>query len=302
MSAKILRNRLSENAKGCARIAPLFPLTAEPLASDDRAEVLAFLSERPAHTFGMMGLIRDNGLVSPKNRGSFYACRDSRGNIDGVALIGYNTLLETRSDDSIRAFAHLARACPNIFLILGEEEVVRKFWNHYSGPEQQAATEGENYVLLRQSWPIEVREPVPQLRLATLEDLDLVVTAHALSGIEETAVDGREQDPSGFPQRCAQRIENGHTWVWIDNDKVIFKIEIVTDTPEIIYLESMWIDPEERNKGYALRCMAQLGRELLSRASAICLLVQEKNLVAQAVYKKAGYQTIGYYQAIFLND
>src|ERR1044072_1572602 len=111
MSAKILRNRLSENAKGCARIAPLFPLTAEPLASDDRAEVLAFLSERPAHTFGMMGLIRDNGLVSPKNRGSFYACRDLRGNIDGVALIGYNTLLETRSDDSIRAFAHLARAC-----------------------------------------------------------------------------------------------------------------------------------------------------------------------------------------------
>ena len=302
MSAKILRNSISENAKGFGHIAPRFPLTAEPLASDDQAEVLAFLSERPAHTFGLTGLIRDNGLVSPKNRGSFYACRDPRGNIDGVALIGYNTLMETRSDDSIRAFAHLARTCPNIFLILGEEEVVRKFWNHYSGSEQQSATEGENYVLLRQSWPIEVREPVPQLRLATLGDLELVVTAHALSGIEETGLDGREQDPAGFPQRCAQRIENGHTWVWIDNDKVIFKIEIVTDTPEIIYLESMWIDPEERNKGYALRCMAQLGRELLSRASAICLLVQEKNLVAQAVYKKAGYQTIGYYQAIFLND
>jgi predicted GNAT family acetyltransferase len=301
MSAKILRNRVSENAAERGRTLAQISLIAEPLTPDDQGQVLAFLSERPAHTFGLMGLIRENGLVSPKNRGKFYACRDARGDIDGVALIGYNTLLETRSEDSIRAFAHLARACPNIFLILGEEGIVQKFWQHYSGPER-AATEGESYVLLKQSWPIEVRQPVPQLRLATPEDLELVVTAHALSGIEETGVDGREQDPSGFPQRCAQRIENGHTWVWIDNGKLIFKIEILTDTPEIVYLESMWIDPEERNKGYALRCLAQLGKELLSRASAICLLVQEKNVAAQSVYKKAGYKTIGYYQAIFLGD
>ena len=301
MSAKSLKNRLSENATECGHTVAHLLLAAEPLTSDDQAEVLAFLSERPAHTFGLIGLIRDNGLVSPKNRGVFYACRDSRRNIEGVALIGYNTLLETRSDNSIRAFAHLARACPRIFLILGEEDVVQKFWSHYSGPERASAG-AENYVLLKQSWPIEVREPVPELRLARPEDLELVVTAHALSGIEETGVDGRVQDPIGFPQRCARRIENGQTWVWINNDRLIFKVEILTDTPELIYLESMWIDPAERNKGYGLRCLAQLGRELLSRASAICLLVQEKNVAAQATYKKAGYKTIGYYQAIFLGD
>ena len=301
MSVNILKNIVSGTADGCDHSAPHLPLAVEPLTSEDQAEVLAFLSERPAHTFGLIGLIRDNGLVSPKNRGSFYACRDWHGNIEGVALIGYNTLLEARSDDSIQAFAHVARTCTKIFLILGEEEVVRKFWHHYAGPEHKAA-EGENYVLLKQSWPIEVREPVPELRLATLDDLELVVRSHALSGIEETGVDGREQDPSGFPQRCAQRVENGHTWVWIENGKLIFKVEVLTDTPEVVYLESMWIDPGERSKGYALRCMAQLGKELLSRASAICLLVQKKNVVAQAVYKKAGYKAIGSYQAIFLGN
>jgi predicted GNAT family acetyltransferase len=301
MNAKTLRKRVSDNAAGRGKIIHHSALAVEPLTSDDLTEVLAFLSERPAHTFGLTGLIRENGLVSPKNRGGFYACRDAQGNMEGVALIGYNTLLETRSDNSIRAFAHLARTCPTIFLILGEEEVVQKFWYHYAESEQ-AAAEGENYVLLGQSWPIEVCEPVPELRLATMEDLELVVTAHALSGIEETGVDGRELDPTGFPQRCANRIENRHTWVWINDGKLVFKIEILTDTPEIIYLESMWIDPAERSRGYGLRCMAQLGRELLSRASAICLLVQEKNVVAQAMYKKAGYRTIGYYQAIFLGN
>ena len=54
-------------------------LPAEPLARGAEAEVVEFLSERPAHAVNLLGLIADNGLVSPHNRGTFYACRDERG-------------------------------------------------------------------------------------------------------------------------------------------------------------------------------------------------------------------------------
>ena len=177
---------------------------------------------------------------------------------------------------------------------------MRKFWHHYYAAERFEFEE-KRYSLLKQSWPTEAREPISGLRKATLEDLDLVVKAHAQSGSEETGVNGLEQDPVGFPQRCGLRIERGHTWVWINDGKLIFKVEILTDTPELIYLESMWIAPEERNKGYGLRCIAQLGREFLKRSAAICLLVQEQNIAAQMIYEQAGYKNIGCYRAIFID-
>jgi len=299
MNISALRNNI-EDAARFNHVSLSLPVAAEMLSRDDREKALAFLCERPLHTFGMTGLIRDNGWVSPLNRGRFYVYQDSSGTIEGVALIGHNTLMEVRSDLAIEAFARLAQSCPHIYLVLAEEAVMRKFWHHYHASEP-VEFEEKRYSLLKQSWPTEAREPISGLRKAAFEDLDLVIKAHVKSGIEETGVNGLEQDPQGFPQRCALRIERGHTWVWINNGKLIFKVEVLTDTPELIYLESMWIAPEERNKGYGLRCIAQLGREFLKRSAAICLLVQEQNIAAQLIYEQAGYKNIGYYRAVFMD-
>src|SRR5258708_19328697 len=93
--------------------------TVEELCQEEEAEVLDFLAERPMHTVFMTSLIRDNGLVSPHNRGSFYAGRDSQGRIVGVALLGHATLIETHTASSIAVFARLAPNCQNPFLIRG---------------------------------------------------------------------------------------------------------------------------------------------------------------------------------------
>ncbi len=44
-------------------------LSVGKLMASDRDEVLSFLAARAVHTVFMAGLIRDNGLVSPLNRG-----------------------------------------------------------------------------------------------------------------------------------------------------------------------------------------------------------------------------------------
>ncbi|HXG67243.1 MAG TPA: hypothetical protein VNO70_19225, partial [Blastocatellia bacterium] len=82
-------------------------LTVELLAADCEAEIIAFLAECPADTFGLAGFIRNNGLVSPHNRGEFYACRDEEGELEGVALIGHSTLFAARSEAAIATFARL---------------------------------------------------------------------------------------------------------------------------------------------------------------------------------------------------
>ena len=89
------------------------------LSAADEPEVLEFLSARTIHTVFMASLIRDNGLVSPHNRGSFYACRDQYGRLEGVALLGHATVIEARTENSLASFARLTRNCLNARLIRG---------------------------------------------------------------------------------------------------------------------------------------------------------------------------------------
>ena len=80
----------------------------EQLFAGDEAEVLEFLAKRAIHTVYMATLIRDNGFVSPNNRGAFYGCRDRAKNLLGVALIGHATIVEARTHAAVAAFAQLA--------------------------------------------------------------------------------------------------------------------------------------------------------------------------------------------------
>lgn len=282
----------------------IFPIghgfvSVEMLTAEDETEVLAFLAERPIHTFGMAGFIHSNGIVSPHNRGAFYSCRDGQGRLEGVALIGHFILFETRSDAANRAFARLAQEHSNVYMLLGEQEKVEAFWDYYASAGQAPRLFCRE-LLLEQRWPIEVQDEVAGLRLATNDDLDLIVPAHAQTAFEESREDPLLRDPVGFRQRCARRIEQGRTWVLVENGRLVFKTEIVADTPEVIYIEGVWVDPQGRGKGIGLRCLSQLNRSLLQRADCVCLLVNERIGGAQSFYRKAGFKFVGSYDTIFL--
>jgi GNAT superfamily N-acetyltransferase len=276
-------------------------LRVEELRADQEPEVVEFLGERPAHTFGMAGFIRSNGLVSPHNQGVFYGCRDNDGQLQGVALIGRYILFEARNDAAIEAFAQIAQRCRSAHMVLGEQEKIGTFWDYYADNGQCARLYCRE-LLFEQRWPVEVREAVLGLRLATLDDLELVVPAHAQTAFQESGVDPLEENPERFRKGCVRRIEQGQTWVWIEDGRLIFKADVVTDTADVVYLEGIWVDPAERGKGVGLRCMSQLGRSFLLRSRSVCILVNEKFEGARAFYKKAGFKFASYYDTIFLDQ
>jgi len=135
MTVTLLRQESSTNGMDAFRREE--PATITELMRGDEAEVLEFLSQRPIHTVFMMSLIRDNGLLSPHNRGSFYASRDRYGILDGVALLGHATLVEARTDTALSSFARLARNCLDAHLLRGEQESLKSFWRHYANNGQQ---------------------------------------------------------------------------------------------------------------------------------------------------------------------
>ena len=89
-------------------------------------------------------------------------------------------------------------------------------------------------------------------------------------------------------------------WVLVENGRLIFKADVQADTPDVIYLEGVYVSPAERGTGVGRRCLTQLSQNLMTRTKAVCVLVNEENERAHAFYRLCGYKLRGVYDTIFL--
>lgn len=274
-------------------------ISVERLIDGDETEVLEFLAQRPIHTVAMMSLIIDNGLVGPLNRGTFYGCRDLNGKLEGVALVGHATLMETISDRALAALAQVARQCAGTHMIMGEQERIADFWVHYAAAGRHQRLTCREW-LFELSWPVEARESIAGLRRASEAELELVMPVQAELAFAESGVNPLHSDPEGFRKRCRRRIEQRRTWVVIENGKLIFKADVISRTAAVNYLEGIWISEDRRAEGDGLRFMSDLMRRLLEDTKSICLLVNETNKLAQNFYRKCGFHFRATYETIFL--
>lgn len=269
------------------------------LTNADAHEALGFLATHTVDNIFMIGLIRDNGIESSLNRGTFYAARSADGRLEGVALIGHATLIETRTEEALSAFARLAKRMTQAHVIVGQQEKIESFWNYYGKggqPPRQICRE----LLFEQRAPILALEPIKELRQATLDDLQQIIPVNAAMAEEESGVNPLHADAEGFRARLRRRIEQGRVWVWTKDGRLIFKVDVMAEAPGVIYLEGVYIHPLERGQGYGARCLSQLGRRFLAREQRLCLLVNERNKEAQVFFFKAGYKLRGCYDTIFL--
>jgi predicted GNAT family acetyltransferase len=276
-------------------------VTTEELKDEYKNEVLAFLEERPIHTVAMAGFIRDNGLASPLNRGTFYGCRNSEGRLEGVALIGHATLIDARTERAMQEFALVAQTAAKTYMIMGEQHMIEGFWNYY-------ADEGRNMrracreLLFETCKAVEATEEITGLRLATLDDIELILPVHAEMAEAESGVNPLVIDPEGFRARCARRIEKGRVWVVVEDSQLVFKADIVADTPGVIYMEGVWVCPSDRSAGTGRRCLRQLCRDLLTRTKSVCVLANEENERAHSFYRMCNFKLRSVYDTIFLDQ
>jgi ribosomal protein S18 acetylase RimI-like enzyme len=271
------------------------------LGAEHETEALQFLAVRPIHTVFMASLILDNGVVSPLNRGAFYGCYNREGILDGVALIGHATIIETESQECIESFARFARGCSPTHLIRGEQEKVKFFWNYYSDGEQAARLICSELLLKRQTIPTNV-EVMPGLRPATLADVDTIVDVNASMACRENGINPLAKDSAGFRERVARRVRQGRSWVLIENDQLVFKTDIIAQTPQAAYVEGVYVVPEKRGQGYGQRCVTQLTEHLLMRVGSVCLTVNESFPEALSFYKRAGFDLASRYDTIYLHS
>jgi len=275
------------------------PVTTHLLKNSDAAEVLRFLEERALHNVVMSGFIRDNGIESELNRGMFYGSRDEDNRLQGVALIGHATFIDARREIVIPEFARVAQNFPRIHMVLSELEIVEQFWRAYA-PAGQPLRRRCREVLFELNQVDENVEPVWELQPATPADLHQVAAVQAALAYQESGVSPLEKDRAGFLLRCQQRIERHRVWTLIRNGEVIFKADIISETPDVIYLEGVYVNPNDRNKGLGSRCLTQLCHRFLNRAQSIVILVNENKPNAHRFFQRVGFVASSVYDTLFL--
>jgi predicted GNAT family acetyltransferase len=114
--------------------------------------------------------------------------------------------------------------------------------------------------------------------------LPACAAAHRL----ELGVDPLARDPEGFRWRTEAQIDEGRSWLWLEDDVILFKCEASAWTAQAVQLQQVWVDPAARRHGYGARGMRDVCRLLLETTPAVTLFVRSENTAAIALYEAIG--------------
>jgi predicted GNAT family acetyltransferase len=172
--------------------------------------------------------------------------------------------------------------------MMSDESTIGNFWDAYKEPNVKprlVCTEK----LFELQFPLLVQKCEWNVRTANIEEVEQIAIAHAEVAFLESGTNPLEKDPEGFMKRCLRRIEKERTFVVFEDNKLVFKADIVAETEDVVYLEGVYVSPEYRGQGIAPKCLSKLNLELLERVENICLMSNQKFESAHRSFAKAGF-------------
>jgi uncharacterized protein len=248
-------------------------------------QILAYCAESPIERVFLEDVAR-------RGQGRFAAVAVEDGSLRALCHLGTNVV---PSGEGCEAFVgEAARAAPR--MLIGEEGAVSELWES-SGRKLGKARQD------RRGQPVFVSRIPPEpggtgVRPALLSDLDLLVPACARAHFEELSVDPLRRDPNGFRWRTRTQIEEGRSWIWAEDDVILFKAEASAWTPSAVQLQQVWVDPPARGRGNASRALRDLIRVLLDEVPAVCLFVRAENTPAIQLYRTVGMEHVLDYRSV----
>jgi predicted GNAT family acetyltransferase len=269
------------------------------LTDHDRDEVLALCDRDPIANVFVSSRVRATSLDPVRLGGQLWGYTDG-GELAAVCYSGANLVPVEACPDAIDAFAHRARMqgrrCSSI---VGPASAVSRLWS-----------------LLAPSWgaPRDVRpvqpvmaitgpspaEPDPMVRAVRPRELDVVLPSCIAMFTEEVGVSPIGPDGgAAYRARMADLISGGRSLARIEPDgRVLFKAEIGAVTPAACQVQGVWVPPEARGRGHAVRGMATVVQAALRMSPVVSLYVNDYNLPARAAYRRAGFTDVGTFMSV----
>jgi hypothetical protein len=205
----------------------------------------------------------------------------------GITALCHSGVNIVPSGSGCGVFARLA-ARSDVRMLIGEQGAVTELWESASA---RLPTPRED----RPGQPVyTMREPPPPgrtgLRAATPGDVARLFHACAAAHELELGIDPLAGDAETFRWRTAAQVDEGRSWLWLEDGLIRFKAEASAWTPNAVQLQQVWVDPESRGRGDASRGLADLIRLLLETTPVVTLFVRSENLPAIRLYESVGMQ------------
>jgi len=255
------------------------------LVEPTRKQVLAFCARDSVECVFLEDVAR-RGL------GRFLAVEGSRGALTALCHVGANLV---PSGVGCGEFA-AAAGDPRSRMLIGEAGAVTELWDaardRFPAPRED-----------RLHQPVYRIDEAPSpgesgLRAATPADVERLVPACAAAHELELGIDPLARDADGFRWRTAAQIDEGRSWLWLEDDVVRFKAEASAWTPQAVQIQQVWVDPEVRGRGYGARGLRDLCRLLLETTPTVTLFVRSENAPAIGLYDSIGMRKVLEYRSV----
>ncbi len=248
--------------------------------------ILAYTAEDPVERVFLEDVAR-------RGHGRFAGLAEN-GRLVALCHFGANVVPSGRSCGAFADAAARSRAR----MLIGEQRAVTDLWE--AARDRLAAARED-----RPGQPVYSIEDIPApgetgLRAATHHDLDLLVPACAAAHEVELGIDPMRRDPDGFRWRTRGQVDDGRSWLWVEDGVIRFKAEASAWTPGAVQLQQVWTDPAARGRGFATAGLRDLIRLLLARVPRVCLFVRAENGPAIRLYEKVGMQHVLDYRSVLL--
>ena len=232
--------------------------------------------------------------VARRGLGHFTALESAAGELTALCHVGANVV---PSGAGCGAFADVA-VQGNARMLIGESGAVSDLW----------AAAGARLGEPREDRPHQpvyvIREPPiageSALRPAVRADVERLLPACAAAHELELGVDPAGRNLETFRWRTESQVDEGRSWLWLEDDVVRFKAEASAWTPHAVQIQQVWVDPEARGRGDGSRGLRDLCRLLLETTPAVTLFVRTDNAPAISLYESIGMTQELEYRTVLL--
>ncbi|MFH5822501.1 GNAT family N-acetyltransferase [Georgenia sp. AZ-5] len=145
-------------------------------------------------------------------------------------------------------------------------------------------------------------EPDPRVRLATPDEVALVLPASVAMFTEEVGYDPTLVGAS-YAARVAELVGTERTYVRVEDDgegpRVIFKADVGALALGVAQIQGVWVHPELRGRGLATAGMAAVVADVRARLAPVAsLYVNDYNTPALRAYRRVGFRQVGSYATV----
>jgi uncharacterized protein len=273
------------------------PVRALTTADRDQAlEVCA--SDTRTNVFVAARILEGALATAP---GALLGYADGSG-LQAICWVSANLVPVGCDERALAAFATKLRRQHHCSSLFGPADMVLPLWEALRPTWGEPRDVRASQPVLATAGPLPPGMPFdPAVRLARLDEVDLVMPAAASMFTEEVGYPPYRGSGQLYRQGVASLIRSGHTFVRVEDGEVVFKADVGSVALGVAQVQGVWVAPRWRGRGLAGPAMATVVEQVRAEiAGVVTLYVNDFNAPARATYARVGFTEIGLFATVLM--